>query len=31
MLGKVDPNHQIKRASALAFVDELGWLLGTSA
>lgn len=29
MLGKVDPNHQIKRASAASFVDELGWLLST--
>lgn len=30
MLGKVDPDHIIKRASALAFVDELGWLMKTS-
>lgn len=31
MLGKVDPDHQIKRASALAFIDELGWLVRTTA
>jgi len=31
MLGHVDPDHQIKRASALAFIDELGWLTRTSA
>jgi hypothetical protein len=31
MLGKVNPNEKMKRASALAMVDELGWLLRTKA
>jgi hypothetical protein len=31
MLGKVNPDEKMKRASALAMVDELGWILGTSA
>lgn len=30
MLGKVDPEHQIKRASMFGFADELGWLQSTS-
>lgn len=30
MLGKVNPDENIKRASALGFIDELGWLLRTS-
>ena len=31
MLGKFDPDEQMKRASALAMADELGWLMRTSA
>lgn len=31
MLGKVNPDEQMKRASALSMLDELGWILGTSA
>lgn len=31
MLGHVDPDHKMKRASALAMVDELGWLMRTTA
>ena len=30
MLGKVEPEHQIKKASMLSFVDELSFLLRTS-
>lgn len=31
MLGKVNPDEQIKRASASSFLEELQWLLKTSA
>jgi inorganic pyrophosphatase len=31
MLGKVNPDEKIKRASVVAMLDELGWLMRTSA
>ena len=31
MLGKVNPEEKMKRASAFGFIDELGWLMGHSA
>ena len=30
MLGKVNPDEKMKRASALSMLDELGWIMGTS-
>ena len=31
MLGKVNPDEKMKRASALSMLDELGWIMSTSA
>jgi len=31
LLGKVNPDEKIKRASAMSFIDELGWLMSTTA